>query len=102
LNGIDPPGAALIKRELTLDDVKFNDLTTKIGQSSGAQIPYQFLPLQDCVDLSILLVQTTAQLMEYQTSVRGVGGQIDVATITRQEGFHYVQRKEIRGQIERS
>jgi hypothetical protein len=102
LNGIDPPGAALIKRELTLDDVKFNDLTTKIGQSSGAQIPYQFLPLQDCVDLSILLVRTTAQLMEYQTSVRGVGGQIDVATITRQEGFHYVQRKEIRGQIERS
>jgi hypothetical protein len=96
LNGIDLPGTALIKQELMLDDQKVKELSAKIGESSGARIPYQFLPLQDCIDLSILLVRTTAQLMEYQTSVRGVGGQIDVATITRQEGFRYVQRKEIR------
>jgi hypothetical protein len=100
LNGIDLPGTALIKQELMLDDQKVKELSAKIGESSGARIPYQFLPLQDCIDLSILLVRTTAQLMEYQTSVRGVGGQIDVATITRQEGFRYVQRKEIRGQTE--
>lgn len=98
LNGQDPPGMAAIKQELGLDDVKVKQLETKIAEVSSAKIPYQFLPLQDCVDLSMLLVRTTAQIMEYQTSVRGVGGAIDVATITRQEGFRYVQYKEIRGQ----
>ena len=100
LNGFDPPGLNAIKEELGLDDPKIKKLETKMIEVSSAKIPYQFLPLQDCVDLSMLLVRTTAQIMEYQTSVRGVGGAIDVATITRQEGFRYVQHKEIRGEHE--
>jgi hypothetical protein len=102
LNGVDIPGLMAIKQELALDDVRIKTLETKIAEASSAKIPYQFLPLQDCVDLSMLLVRTTTQLMEYQTSVRGVGGAIDIATITRQEGFCYVQHKEIRGQDRRS
>ena len=31
------------------------------------------------------------------SELRGVGGQIDVATITRMEGLQWVQKKEIRG-----
>jgi hypothetical protein len=64
----------------------------------GTKIPYQFLPLQDCIDLAILLVTTTAQIMQYVTDVRGVGGAVDVAVITRTKGFTDVQAKQIRGQ----
>lgn len=102
LNGQDPPCLAAIKQELGLDDAKIKQLETKIAEVSSAKIPYQFLPLQDCVDLCMLLVRTTAQIMEYQTSIRGVGGAIDVATITQKEGFCYVQHKEIRGESGRT
>jgi hypothetical protein len=60
-------------------------------------IPWQFLPLQDCVDLCIFLVRTTIQLQKWLVSVRGVGGAIDVATITRTGGFKAVQIKEVKG-----
>lgn len=60
-------------------------------------IPWQFLPLQDCVDFCIFLVRTTIELQKWLVAVRGVGGAIDVATITRTEGFKAVQIKEVKG-----
>ncbi len=63
---------------------------------AGLPIPYQFLPLQDCIDLSILIIKTTADLMKYMTALRGVGGAIDVATVTA-KGVEGVQIKAIRG-----
>ena len=46
----------------------------------------------------ILLVKTTSQLMQYTTDVRGVGGAVDVVTITRMGGCENVQSKQIRGE----
>jgi hypothetical protein len=96
LNGYDGPSLFLIAGKVPNPDQ--NTLKSEISGVSGARIPYQFLPLQDCVDLSMLLIRTTAQILDYQIGIRGVGGNIDVATITRKEGFQYVQRKEIRGE----
>ena len=61
-------------------------------------IPYQFLPLQDCVDLAIFLIRATAKLQAFTTGARGVGGAVDVATVTRTEGFRAVQEKRIVGE----
>lgn len=58
-------------------------------------IPWQFLPLQDCVDLSVFLVRTTITLQQWLVSIRGVGGAVDVATITGAEGFKAVEIKQI-------
>lgn len=74
-----------------------NKTSTNFWLAFNLPIPYQFLPLQDCVDLSIFLVRTTIELQKWMIDIRGVGGVIDVATITRTEGFKYVQRKEIKG-----
>jgi hypothetical protein len=61
-------------------------------------IPWQFLPLQDCVDLSIFLVRLTIELQKWIVGIRGVGGAVDVATITRVDGFKEVQVKQITGE----
>lgn len=98
LHSIDNDAAASIKTKLNIKDTDFQDALNEAKMNYGLKIPYQFLPLQDCVDLSILLIKTTAQLMQYVTDVRGVGGEIDVATITRTEGFQYVQSKSIQGE----
>jgi hypothetical protein len=71
------------------------ELRTKLS----ARIPWQFLPLQDCVDLSIFLVRATITLQKWTVEIRGVGGAVDVATVTRTAGFKYIQQKEIIGEV---
>ncbi len=97
LTGYDPNLTRAIKEHLNLTDAKKLELDKFLVQSFNLPIPYQFLPLQDCVDLSIFLIRTTVELQKWMVGIRGVGGVIDVATITRTDGFKYIQRKEIRG-----
>jgi hypothetical protein len=68
------------------------------GLLGQAPIPWQLLPLQDCIDVAILAVRTTAEIQKFVTDLRGVGGPIDVAVITKIEGFHHVQSKSLHGE----
>lgn len=62
------------------------------------QMPVQILSLQDCVDLAILFVRTTIEAQRLTVGIRGCGGPIDVATITRSDGFRFLQQKQIVGE----
>jgi hypothetical protein len=97
LNGYDPDLPRLVLDRLGLDPTRGDEIREAM-KDLGLPIPYQFLPLQDCVDLAILLIRTTAELQKFLVDIRGVGGDIDVATITRTGGFHAVQQKEIIGE----
>jgi hypothetical protein len=72
-------------------------LENELKKKLGLPIPWQFLPLQDCIDLSIFLIRTTIQMQQWLVTQRGVGGAIDVATITRTDGFKVVQIKQLKG-----
>jgi hypothetical protein len=61
-------------------------------------IPYHMLPLQDCIDLAIFLIRTTTTAQNLSIGIRGVGGAIDVAVITKREGLNIIQRKELTGE----
>jgi len=98
VQGYDGRTLDIIKSEVTLSPDVEQRLREKLGALTVA-IPYQFLPLQDSIDLSIFLIRTTITLQTWQIGVRGVGGAIDVATITRQGGFQPVQQKAIRGEM---
>ena len=73
-------------------------LGTQLKERLQANIPFVFLPLQDSVDLSILLIRTTIAVQNWVVGARGVGGPIDIATITRTAGFRPVQQKSITGE----
>lgn len=99
MQGFDPNLPGLVqeilgippeRRSATLDQ----DLRGKLG----IPIPWQFLPLQDCVDLATFIVRTTIALQKFVVGVRGVGGAVDVATITRVQGFKEIQVKQIIGE----
>ena len=94
---MEPRLINVVKDSLKLDDKETVKVATKLSQTFQMPIPYQFLPLQDCVDLSILLVRTTMDLMGFIVGSRGVGGPIDVAVVTRTEGFRAVKQKKISG-----
>ncbi len=60
-------------------------------------IPIQFMPLQDCVNLAILFIKTTIEAQNFTVGVRGCGGSIDVAIITRNKPLKFIQQKNIIG-----
>lgn len=96
LNGVDPGALALVKDQLGLTDLQVEQLEQKWQQELPLRIPWQVLPLQDCVDLATFLVaMTSASLAWTFIGYRGVGGAADVATITRNEGFQPIQMKRL-------
>ena len=98
INGFDSTLIEIAKTKLNLDETAASSLTDELKQNLSIPIPYQFLPLQDCVDLSIFLIRATISLQTWTVGIRGVGGAIDVATITKTEGFKAVQQKQISGE----
>lgn len=98
IKGFDPKLPSIVQGFLGLPDGRRAALQKHLEGVLSSAIPYQFLPLQDCVDLSMFLIRTTMEIQNWIIGVRGVGGAIDVATIARTEGFKPVQRKTIVGQ----
>ena len=75
-----------------------NQLMQVLQSQSALPIPYESLPLQDCVDLAIFLMRTTITAQSLSTGLRGVGGTIEVITITPPEGVQWIQKREILGE----
>jgi hypothetical protein len=97
LSGYDPRVLDMVGSEFQLDQAKIDAFKLKLAQLT-TPIPFAFLPLQDSVDLSIFLIRTTIRIQTWLVGVRGVGGAIDVATITKTDGFRAVQVKQIVGE----
>lgn len=70
----------------------------EVLDSLQMQLPLAAMPLQDCVDLAIFFVRTTIGAQRLTVGIRGCGGPVDVAIITRREGLRFVQRKQIIGE----
>ena len=97
VQGFDPNLPGIVQQFLGLPDDKRNDLDAHLRNTLSVPIPYPFLPLQDCVDLCIFLIRTTITIQTWSLGIRGVGGAIDVATITKTDGFQPIQRKKVTG-----
>jgi len=99
IHGWDPIFMSIIKKELNLDDKKISELEKKLKSELAFPIPYDVLPLQDCVDLAIFLLKSTVQAQQLAIGIRGVGGPIEVAIIRRTDGVEFIQKKKIRGEL---
>jgi hypothetical protein len=96
MNGVDPAAAGIAKSELTLRDNQVRRVESRWHDELALRLRPDGLPLQSCVDLVVYLVtMTTAGLSFTYGRVQGVGGPVDVATITRADGFQWVSRKQI-------
>lgn len=98
ITGFDGRLPAMLQAFLGLSEEQRDDVQRHLREQLQAPIPFAFLPLQDCVDVAIFLIRTTMMIQNWVVGVRGVGGGIDVATITRTDGFQPVQQKAIIGE----
>ncbi len=96
LFGYDPALPEFVRASLNLDAAQLTALRGQLEPKFAAGIPYQFLPLQDCVDLAVFLIRATISFQQFRTTaVRGVGGPVQVATVTRDEGFRSLSDRRI-------
>jgi len=58
-----------------------------------APLSLSAMPIQDAIDLTYFLADTAAKFSLFSLNAPTVGGAIDVATITKHEGFKWIQRK---------
>jgi hypothetical protein len=98
LQGFDDTLPTSVQTFLNLTDPQTTNLRTHLKTNLAVKVPYQFLPLQDCVNIAIFLIQATIRMQTFLVGMRGVGGAIDVATITRTDGFNAIQEKVITGE----
>jgi hypothetical protein len=91
---------------------RFNEFVIKHGGSSQEAVElreklvpdlYELLfieamPMQDAIDLARYLVETTIGFVKYSVlRPKTVGGPIEIAAISKHEGFQWVQRREALG-----
>ncbi len=100
VKGYDHRVLDIIQKLLGPEKAQMEELE-KALESVRTIFPIDVLPLQDCVDLALLFMRTTIEAQRLSVGMRGCGGPVDVGTITRADGFHFVQRKEIQGEAVR-
>ncbi|MBF6187367.1 MULTISPECIES: hypothetical protein [Nocardia] len=67
--------------------------TLALQQQLQTQLVVPPMPIQDAIDLAEFLVQTTIGFVRFSPGSPTVGGPIEIAAITRHEGFVWVKRK---------
>lgn len=100
IHGYDPVLPELLRRALNWEEAQVRALLGSLRPHMEWRIPYQVLPLQDCVDLATFLIRTTIRAQGLSIGIRGVGGIIEVAIVTRTKGLEFVQRKTIRAETD--
>lgn len=98
MQGYDPAFLVALREKLSLDDTAIERLVQEMRPALEFKIPLNVLPLQDCIDLATFLIRTTMTAQRLAATVRGVGGPIEVAVITRTRGLEFVQRKQLHGE----
>ena len=76
--------------------VSENDIKTIIDESSKnieAPLIHDAMPIQDAIDLAKFLVELTISFVRFNPGAQTVGGAIDIAAITKHEGFKWINRK---------
>ena len=98
VQGYDPGLLSLLTEEFGLSTSGIQRFQELAAQRLSYKVPYDELPLQDCIDLAVFLIRTTMTAQDLAVTSRGVGGMIEVAAITRKNGLRWIQRRELRGE----
>ena len=64
-----------------------------IGMHLQIQLIQPAMPIQDAIELADFLVHLTSMYVRFSPGASTVGGPIEIAAITKNEGFKWIKRK---------
>ncbi|WEJ31976.1 hypothetical protein [Devosia sp. SD17-2] len=80
-------------KDAGLTDEQAHALQQNIMRNSAAIVIEPAMPVRDAIDLGRFLAQTTVSFTKFLPGVATVGGELDIATVTKFEGFRWIKRK---------
>ena len=87
-------GSALVRHGIAPQNA--GELQAKLTKDLYATLAVPAMPIQDAIDLARFLVETTIGFVRFAVFLpKSVGGAVEIAAITKHEGFRWVQRKEV-------
>jgi hypothetical protein len=99
VSGYDPSLAHLLAKESEQPQEVVEKWLSNVQPAVQLVVPFEFLALQDCVNLATAVIRTTMVFQDTAVRMRGVGGPIDIAVIRRTGGLQFIQRKALAGEM---
>jgi hypothetical protein len=93
LDGFAPRLEDVLRGVLAGHQELLSDLMRLIKQKLEARLILPPMPIQDVIDLAESLVDLCRMYYRFHEGAQIVGGPIEVAAITKHEGFKWIKRK---------
>lgn len=88
-----PPFIRSVLEHVQIEQDKIEQVMSLCNNIFPAQIITPAMPIQDAIDIAEYLIQTTINYVKYTPGHQTVGGPIEIAAITKHEGFKWIKRK---------
>ncbi|WP_143155386.1 hypothetical protein [Loktanella atrilutea] len=76
-----------------LPQEKLGECLRHVAAHTQAGLANPAMPTRDAIDLAIFLAEAQKQFVRFSIGSNTVGGDLDVATVTKHEGFKWIRRK---------
>jgi hypothetical protein len=83
----------VLENDLGVPADQVDQATEVIGQRLGIDLVHAAMPFGDAIDLAEFLVDLTVKFSKFIPGAPTVGGPIEVAAISKHEGFKWIKRK---------
>jgi hypothetical protein len=91
-NGVSPMmGEALVQLGVARQDVPA--YAAKIQAKTALPLVFAGMPIGETIDLAEFLVEATIKFVRFAPGHQTVGGPVEIAAMTRHEGFKWIKRK---------
>lgn len=84
---------SVLEQNLGIPAQQVPQVVDVLKQTLGVPLFTPAMPIQDAIDLAEFLADLTARFSRFSPGAATVGGPIEVAAITKHEGFKWVRRK---------
>jgi hypothetical protein len=93
LHGYGPGLSKALATVLSLPQQQIDAALQQTAPQMAAQLLADAMPIKDAIDVAEFLVELTSKYSRYTPGAATVGGPVEIAAITKHEGFRWVKRK---------
>lgn len=76
-----------------IDEPKSNQVIDFLNKHLEVPMIEAAMPIKDAIDLAEFYIETTKKYIKFSPGAQTVGGPIEIAAITKHEGFKWIKRK---------